>query len=369
MVCSIAIFYVYLTFFRLFCFIDSSNSWYFWSPTVYDRAKKKKEKQNGEVQTDMLSRFMEILCCISTVSSSAIANPVEHLNLTESLLPLNATSLSALDPRFHITRTFGSINVPATSCLMNAVEAMADLALSRYDDRVDPKTYNLQKYPDVKITIQAVPAGGLLKTSYVVWGLYGGIGYMVRNNRFQCVKFYLRWNGDLVGLIDIDKVGPQLSIAGSNQSQSQSQIVQRSSALESIVNRSTNLTGLDTGPPVLFDPRLSILIERTGENLPIFAVFMTVLCGMEYAAQFPSTSRVSPFGIYQTGQPYDTAVWFQDYESKRRRSPPFLEYQWVIKSLAQLPGFMFGEGRFTEVEMVIEVDGIRVGEAYVGKRS
>ncbi|MCJ1460595.1 hypothetical protein MMC28_010977 [Mycoblastus sanguinarius] len=249
---------------------------------------------------------------------------------------------------------------------MNAVNAMSKLALGTFDERIQPVIYSLDNYSDVKILIQDNPEKGTLKTSYVVWGIHSAILTMVTSNQFKTAIFYLKWNGDTVGWLVLGQSNVQLNIVGGNNTQS---LIQRSEVSSLLNFTQKNITDIsvytnDTG--VSADPRMKVFIEYNGQDVPIYGLFLTVLSGLEYAVQFPSTAQVHPFAVWSETTMSNTLAEFRNHETSRT-TPPFLEYRWIIQSLAGLPAYMLRKRRFAETLWVMEVDGVPVGDGYIKK--
>ena len=81
--------------------------------------------------------LVTILSQIAAPSTSA--KPI--LNLRDSTENSNLSSLAAsvtVDPRFSVSSEYGWPALSELSCLMNAVHAMADLALQDFEEPIVP---------------------------------------------------------------------------------------------------------------------------------------------------------------------------------------------------------------------------------------
>ena len=47
------------------------------------------------------------------------------------------------------------------------------------------------------------------------------------------------------------------------------------------------------------------------------------------------------------------------------RNPPYFQVEWLMRALAQTPAYMLEQGSFREVNMILFVDEVKVGEISV----
>lgn len=79
-----------------------------------------------------------------------------------------------IDRHFSLQIDYGHSALPGMSILMNAVNAMTDLALEDFEEPIVPIIYSLISFPEVIIVPEASVQGGGIQTRFLVWGLWKG---------------------------------------------------------------------------------------------------------------------------------------------------------------------------------------------------
>ncbi len=110
---------------------------------------------------------------------------------------------------------------------------------------------------------------------------------------------------------------------------------------------------------------LQLFIKAVGQHLTDSEFFKPILAGLEYVAQFPSTSPVD--GSKLQNQDSDTWIEIRDF-GPRRSEAPFFEYQCIKTTPRNLLELIVQQLReWTEIVTVMQVDGISVGDGWLRK--
>ena len=310
--------------------------------------------------------------------------PSMPMNLSDLYSSIaNTTSLGdgdagGIDPRFGVDYLFGDIPLRPIACLVNAVSAMSNLALQDFGGNVRPIVARLPNYPDVVIRSDAPTLSpGLTPTRYILWGIWSFALFMMKHDRFQTMHLALGFNGVTVGYIRVEKPRAQvLSLAGRTDGSGAEGFNPRSDValsapppsdtLENITwtSNGTSLSLANTTTPSDAGD-LRVFINFFGQRLTNRDFFIPILAGLDYVARFPSTSPVDGFKLHPTDS--DTWIEFRDYGSQPRTEAPFFEYQWVARAFAALAEQMAVLGGGREAIIVMQVDGVNVGDGWIRK--
>ena len=299
--------------------------------------------------------------------------------MTNTTSPSDDLSTSGVDPRFGVDYQVGGIPLRPIACLMDAVNAMSNLALQDFGGVTPPVIARLPSYPDVVIRSRAPTSSvGLTPIRYILWGIWSFALYVMKHNVYQTMLLTLGFNKVIVGYLMIEKPSLQtLNLAGSNDESSTERLKKRtdvalpvapsSNALENLTTTSNgvnlSLTNISTPSN---DGDLRVVVSPFGQHLTIHEIFKPILACLDYVARFPSTSPVDAFRVH----PADTDTWieFLGHGSRPRQVAPFFEYQWVTRALGTLPDQISRAGDGKESYIAILVDGVHVGDGWIRKR-
>ena len=337
----------------------------------------------------MVNLLFPLLLGLATSSTNAASLPKPtfgpriSMNLTDlyssatNTTPLGDRGFGDVDPGFKVACQTGDTPLRPIACLINAVNAMANLALQDWCSSIGPVIVQLPSYPDVVIRSIAPALGPrTIPLRYVLWGIWAGVVRMLNNHAFVTMRITLTMHGIVVGYIVFEKPSPQLiTPVGSNGDSSAESLEKRSdvalaatSPSKSLAD-STNGTGLSlaniTSPSSNADG-LRVLVIPIGQGLPVSDFFKPIFGCLAYIARFPYTDPVNPFEVSRDDS--DMRMKFRDYDPQPRTQAPFFEYQWIAKALRLLPATVLQLGRWTEVIIIMEVDGIKVGDGWLKKR-
>lgn len=182
---------------------------------------------------------------------------------------------------FEIRASHWGPKLQPTSCFINAVNAMSNMALLQIHGLVGETVFEMEDQPGVAITVLPLNwyRGGQMPRKYAVWGLFLAVYTMVRKTNFQCNTIHLLWKGREVGTINFSR--GVVSLPPSSQLRSSDR---RSEGLLSIGNITSIVPSLsqpkDSTEILKTDPNLSVSILLLDTVIPINDVFVTVLGGL-----------------------------------------------------------------------------------------
>ena len=314
---------------------------------------------NHHTMTAIISSILFGL--VATVAAAVIALPNAYGANQTGLLDnvTNAPRVGAIDPRFTTHVQPEENRLSATSCLMNAVNAMMELALENFTEPIRPRNYLAPGYHPVMIVPFGLSLRSRVEARYLLWSIWEGIRWMISHQSFRQLIIRGYWDGDQVCGIWIGAAREQPHMAGSNDTMGTTARSEKLPIHQATVEPTQGLSIMDVRHPVK-NFYLRVSVTAVGEILDRTDVFLAIFAALEYMAHFPNTDEVGDFEVSPDGG--GTTIAIQDHAQDPAVRPPFLEYQWVILSLGQIPEYMLQQGRFTEVSFEMSVDGVLLGE-------
>ena len=273
----------------------------------------------------------------------------------------SATKLRDIDPRFTTTYRQGQGRLSATSCLMNAANAMMELALESFTEPIRVRNYMDPWYPEVMIVPMA--PGQRTEARYMLWGVWEGIRWMIRHHSFLDLVIGAYWDGILMCNIWIKDTLRQSNITGSHGTLGLTGRPEDMSTHNATVELTRGL-GVDARYP-LNDWNVTVSVTHVGGTLGITEVFIAIFAALEYMAHFPSTDEVARFQVFPEDR--DTTIGILEHTRAPVFRPPYLEYQWAILGIGQIPGYMLQQMKFTEIIIEIAVNDVPLGEGFLSK--
>lgn len=247
---------------------------------------------------------------------------------------------------------------------MNAVNAMMELALENFTEPILPRRYESPGYPEVVIVPVRGTPGYRVEARFLLWGIWEGIKWMISRQIFQDLVIGAYWDGILMCRIWIKRGPGALSVGGNSSTLGVTARSEKISISNATVEATHGVSMIDIGNP-LNDQHLTVSVIGVGDALGITEVFVAIFAALEYMAHFPSTDEVVGFQISPDHE--DIVIGIIEHTLTPPVRPPFLEYQWVILSIGQIPEYMLQQRRFTEVIIEIAVDGVPLGEGFLSK--
>lgn len=319
----------------------------------------------------MQTIFVCLLILSSLVSSkSLLVTPTsipgnDGSALTALMAELNNFTLGIPKPppEFEVTFEIGGPTLRITSCLMNAVAALKDLALGDWDGKITDETeYRLDNYPEVSIIITTAKRQRKIQSCFVTWAVCLGLYEMIHLKKFEFAQFEMTWQGQVLGWVHVVNHPPRagLSIQKTQANQTLNHRATLPSANRTIELEPVNITNVittnDADNPA--EARLIVSFEFYGDILSVYDVFVPVMSALTDMAQIPNNLESAGLRVGVDG--------FKGYicalpAYPPRTSPPYLNYGWLIRAVARIPAYMLDKGRFGTVTMILAVDGVTVG--------
>ena len=223
------------------------------------------------------------------------------------------------------------------------------------------------------------PGGySVIPMRFVLWGIFAGARQALHRDHYAAMRVSLIYYGVEVGYVVFSPPGPppqSLSLVGSDDGSSSAESLEKTSdgALPAILspkpladlNLITNSTKISitniTGPSNAYD--VKFLFKAMGQRLSNQEFFIPIFVCLEYIAHYASTLPVKGFK-----QSHLEGSWleFRDFDGRPRTVPPFFEYHLIAKALTIMPMRLEQSG-WREVLIVIEVNGIHVGDGWLRK--
>ena len=307
---------------------------------------------------------------LSTVLSSQAlaATPTltpggDAIALTALTAGLHNSSLNIPQPPedFDLTFEIGGPKLRITSCLMNAVAALRELALGDWDLKItDGTEFRLDSYPEVSIIITTAKRKRNVQARFVTWAVCLGLFEMIALNRFEFAQIEMSWQRQIIGWVQVVNHPPRTSTILDETLG----LVNDTLALPNIKHATgsepvniTNIVTTDNANDAA-EARLSVDFAPYGNFLSIYDVFVPIMSGLTDMAMISSDRESSALMIGVNGFKGFVCVL---PALPLRTSPPTLTYGWLIRAISRIPTYMLAEGRFGEVTMKLMVDNVAVG--------
>ena len=304
---------------------------------------------------------------IFLIGSSTAAN-VPSLSLTGYSLPLNASNTLldeqvSIDPRFKITTRYLETMLDVDAYLMNCLGVFGDVTLDDAGARIIPRTYPEYVVPGVSIATFPKRTGGTIEARFVVWGLYKASSQAMMNDYYQSAEYTLKWEGVVVGYLDITRPEARLSLPGSSSNAS---LTRRSYGM-SHPSRGLHGRGFPQNTTQTNSPQIAIDVIPQPVPLTMQQIFASCFAGFVTIARFSKDQEVEAFEV-RPGPRYGTTFGISG-EGPRFRNPDF-KYEHVNAAIVFLARHLYERRLFREVRVVISQEvspgvDVRIGSGYI----
>ena len=266
-------------------------------------------------------------------------------------------------PELHVVvrRRDPPVPLNRTSCYLSAVEIVQTLALDNYDGDMDVQVFHYRAYPDVTVTFIPTKTLGLMKRSYALFGFVDSTNYMIQYDYFGAMLMELQFRSSLVGWIKFEKT-EQHSVTATESKTNVSQNLETTNDVLLNPNGTSNLATASDDVD-LSDPsnaRFKVLIDFVGGPLPLVGIMVAVLAVMSEAGEHSRTEHLEDRWRIQLTL-WDVRVVVDRFGGQPWTTPPFFDYEWLIKAMVRIPKFMYSQRMFNEARMVLELDGLPIG--------
>ncbi len=310
------------------------------------------------------------LTMLLMLPSFSLAAPTQPINSLALIAPgpstVNAIGPEPIDPRFSMQPVYQATRLDEDDCLVAAVQLVGGWGSNPFTQPVQtPISYWDDYVPRVKITIQSPRTRGSIETRFLVWGLYLGVKDMIVMDRFRNVQLVLKWDGQNIGFISIEKrVGPLPSLPGTGSANFTSTVRQRSDSVNLYISGSQNGTSfnipLQNAPSSNANDEMAMKIEALPDKpIPKHTAIMALLEGILTVASRTSRAPVPMIVQVQPPAPYGAKLIILPERMVSGR--PYLTFGMIAIAIRQIPAtLLLGAHAWLEVRFRIEVDDVLV---------
>lgn len=322
-----------------------------------------------EIVPAMQTSFFCFLTVSALLGSHALAvlTLTPGIDATASIFGLNTSTLGIPTPpeTFDLRYTIAGPKLRLTSCLMNTIAALKELALGDWDGKIiDGTEYTLDKYPEVSIVITTPKRKRNVQARFVIWAICLGVLDMISKKKFEFAQFEMLLEDQVLGWVQVVN-HPTSAALPTEERHFNGTPIRNNAAFVSDTNHTAgptpiNITNMFTTKNA-DDPaeaRLNVTFSPHGDTLGIYDVFVPIMSGLADMAQFPST-RLST-GLIIGLEGFNGFICILPVVPLRT-TPPFMEYGWLMRAITRIPTYMLETGRFGEINMKIGIDEVTVG--------
>ncbi|KAL8829247.1 MAG: hypothetical protein Q9191_002121 [Dirinaria sp. TL-2023a] len=272
-----------------------------------------------------------------------------------------APSLNA-DTGLAINPVFNGPRLDQTSLLISAVQLLAKEALEDINSEVPQTSYRSTdpRYCSVGILVLPPSNAATLHRRLLIWGLAESLLFLMQRNRFASAKFRMTLYGTNVGSVEYRFLinNDQLPLPANN-----AKLPRVETPVEPLVAGSKNITqGVANGPTherptnntlAANDAGLKVYCRLTGYDLEPADVFRPVIDLLRNMANLSPQSRIQEFKT-----PFTVGETALDFRARA----PYFSAEAIIKAAAAVPAYMLNKGRFSEVEIRVEMVDVLIAK-------
>ena len=303
---------------------------------------------------------------ISTFLARSLAGTIPHPEYPRTLHNPGSRLNSAVDravsfevdPHIALSPVFDGPTLDQNSLLIATVQLLAREALEDINSQVPRTFYHSSdpRYSSIGIYVLPPSNAVTLQRRLLVWGLVMSLQFMMQEDQFASVMFKLTQNGINVGSVEFRPFTGEKVVAkavSASESLASSSILTRLNIMKGVINDAVNGAN---GALAVDAPGLQVFCRLFGYDLEVVDVFRPMIILLRDLAEYP------PHAHYDRIQ---TSAKIGETRLRLRaesRTLPFLDGEMLVKMAAAVPLYMLNKGRFGEVDIRIEVDGILVAE-------
>ena len=303
------------------------------------------------------------------------------LDLADTRLNIPVPAVLDAEGRFFLERVDGSVgeSINATSCFMNAILGLHQLALQNCQEVTSPATFRFNQYEDVEIKFEQARSSTTFIRIYMVAALYTVLRSLIIFGFYSSTWIILveKPNGfERVGkivMINHRRSRPDSFVATTNTTQVTTRAVDITDVTH--YNTTFNLSMLPIETPTLTSElpvsnyRYKLYYQFSETSVRITDYLVTIAYGIFRFAQ-----RDAGAVITQTTQEDEDVSRTQihllvtEYAPPRRTEPPFFYSYYAATALKDLAKVAVAKRKFNTVEAVVEMgQGIPVGFLNISK--
>lgn len=193
------------------------------------------------------------------------------------------------------------------------------------------------------------------------------VDFMIQERNFQTAVFVISYRERGIACITykLAEATNSMSTDITNSTQSVNRTLPFSNATNLLLEASTdaNTTAINT-VNATNDQHLLIAFQLTGSAITIYDIFYLAL---DMLRELAPLRRTSVFADATTRIDAANLVLSTRQTNPPRTAvnPPYFQVEWLMRALAETPMYMLEERSFREVDMVLFVDEIKVGEVSI----
>lgn len=292
--------------------------------------------------------FLNLTSAATLARPSLLDNvhPVETSNST-----WNQSWNLGVDPHLMMIPMFDGPNLDQVTLLMSAVQLLAKEATENINHDVDRICWTSPsaRFSNIGILVLPPPNAATINRRYVLWGVTQSLHIMMAQNRFACANFRMTRNGVIIGTIDFTQMA---SLAPLDADKSALDLGLPINSTNAATNHTRHGSAYSNSISTANAGNVQIFCRLRGYDLEPSEVFGPVVTMLGHVAQFPPRARfISWTTPFEAGHG-QTALGFTKAE---RETPPFCEKEHLITATATVPLFMIRKGRFSEVDIKVQL--------------
>ena len=184
---------------------------------------------------------------------------------------------------------------------------------------------------------------------------------MMKNNDFQTAVFVLTYHGRTTGCITFE-VRPTPDSAPTDfsdamHSLNQTHLLANATKGHRQPSTDASISTVDAAN----DPRLRVTFQLAGSVIKIYDIFFVAIDTLRELSVYGRTRDFHDFTSY-IGIADMVITTRQTNPPRTARDPPYFQIEWLMRALAETPAYMLEQRSFKEVDMVLFVDDIKIGE-------
>ena len=184
---------------------------------------------------------------------------------------------------------------------------------------------------------------------------------MMKNNDFQTAVLVLTYDGGAAGCITFEVPGTSDStpteLSDAMHSLNQTHLLANATEGHRQASTDANISTVDAAN----DPHLRVTFQLGGSVIKIFDIFFVAIDTLRELSVYDRTRDFDDFTSY-IGEANMVITTRQTNPPRTARDPPYFQVEWLMRALAQTPAYMLEQRSFKEVDMVLFVDGTKIGE-------
>ena len=190
---------------------------------------------------------------------------------------------------------------------------------------------------------------------------------MIRNRDFQTAVFVLTYQGHGVACItyEVPTASDSVSTDIKNATQSVNGRPPPLNTTNALLQASTNAkTPSIKTADATNDPRLRVALQLTGSEITIYNIFNMAIDLLRDLAAHGRAAHLADFTAYLDAANLVISAR-QTSPPRTALDPPYFQTEWLMRAVAQTPAYMLEQRNFREVDMVLCVDEVKVGEVSI----